>query len=245
MSCHPERSDRAAAPGDGARAGERSAVSSAARNVGNPSNFSFARRVELSGMLLTAIMQRPIHLAILLLASCSLCLAQDPAISPERPLSVNPPERQSQPQDNSSSATKDNSATSGDQITKPAGMKGSTLIGCLAGPDKDGKFVVHNMAHRAGVQVVGPEDLKNDSGSKVKLIGEWQSLPPDQMPATPAQPSGKSDQPERKPETRRFQATDVEVVAQKCTPPTETTPVSKNKAQKPTTYNAPGSDDSK
>jgi len=190
-------------------------------------------------------MQRFIHLACLLLALGSFCFAQDPAIAPERPLSVNPPERQSDQQDNSASATKDNSATSGDQITKPAGAKGSTLIGCLVGPDKDGKFMVRNMAHRAGVQVVGPDDLKNDSGSKVKLTGQWQPLPPDQMPVSPAQPTGKPEQPERKPETRRFQATDVEVEAQKCTPPSETTPVSKNKAQKPTTYNAPSSNDSK
>ncbi|MGA8878814.1 MAG: hypothetical protein WB555_24945 [Candidatus Korobacteraceae bacterium] len=194
---------------------------------------------------MTVTVQRSLHLAILLLAFCSLCFAQDPAIAPDRPLSVNPPGRQSQQQDNSSSATKDNSATSGDQITKPAGAKGSTLVGCLVGPDKDGKFMVRNMAHRAGVQVVGPDDLKNDSGSKVKLTGQWQPLPRDQQPVAPAQPAGKSEPPERKPESHRFQATDVEVVAQKCTPPTETTPVSKNRAQKPTTYNAPSSDDSK
>lgn len=190
-------------------------------------------------------MSRSAYLAILLLAFCSLCCAQDPAIAPDRPLSVNPPERQSQQQDNSSSATKDNSATSGDQITKPAGAKGSTLVGCLVGPDKDGKFIVRSMAHRAGVQVVGPDDLKNDSGSKVKLTGQWQPLPPDQQPVAPAHSVGKSEQPERKPETHRFQATDIEVVAQKCTPPADTTPVSKNKAQKPTTYNAPSSDDAK
>lgn len=189
-------------------------------------------------------MRRPVHLACLLLA-CSLCFAQDSAIAPERPLSVNPPDRQSNQQENSGSATKDNSATSGDQITKPAGAKGSTLVGCLVGPDKDGKFMVRNMTHRLGVQVVGPEDLKNDAGSKVKLTGQWQPLPPDQMPVAPTQPPGNSQQPEKKPETHRFQATDVEVVAQKCTSPAETTPVSKNKAQKPTTYNAPGSDDSK
>jgi len=187
-------------------------------------------------------MQRPSHLIFLLLASCWLCFAQDSATPSTHPLPANPSAQQ---QDNASSATKDNSATSGDQITPPAGAKGSTLIGCLVGPDKHGQFVLRNMAHRAGVQVVGPDDLRNDSGSKVKLIGQWQPLPPDQLPVAPAQPSGKSQQPERKPETHRFQATDVEVMAQKCTPPVETTPVSKNKPQKPTTYNAPSSDDSR
>lgn len=216
----------------------------AALNRGASCNSALVPRVELSGILLRAAVQRPIHFALLLFVWSSFCLAQDAAIAPERPLSVNPPERQSQ-QDNSASATKDNSATSGDQITKPAGAKGSTLIGCLVGPDKDGKFIVRNMAHRAGVQVVGPDDLKNNSGTKVKLTGQWQPLPPDQIPAAPSPPKGNSEQPEKRPETRRFQITDVEVVAQKCTPPSEATPVSKNRAQKPTTYNAPSNDDSK
>ena len=96
--------------------------------------------------------------------------------------------------------------------------------------------MVRNMAHRTGVQVVGPDDLKNDSGSKVKLTGQWQPLPPDQVRS--------SQDATRKAETHRFQATDVEVLAQKCKPPDETTPVSKNKPQKPTTYDTP-SDDSK
>lgn len=187
-------------------------------------------------------MRRPSYLIFLLFASCWLCFAQDAAAPSASPLPTNPSAQQ---QDKASSATKDTSATSGDQITPPPGAKGSTLIGCLAGPDKNGQFVVRNMAHRAGVQVVGPDDLKNDAGSKVKLIGQWQPLPPDQQPPLPSQPSGKSQQPERKPETHRFQVTNVEVVAQKCTPPSETTPVSKNKPQKPTTYNAPSSDDSK
>jgi hypothetical protein len=206
-------------------------------------NSASLRRVESSGILLTATVQRPAHLASLLLA-CSLCLAQSSAIAAERLISLSSHGRQSDQQENSGSATKDNSATSGDQITKPAGAKGSTLIGCLVGPDKDGKFMVRNMTHRLGVQVVGPDDLKNDAGSKVKLTGQWQPLPPDQKPVTPA-PPGNSQQPEKKPETHRFQVTDVEVVAQKCTSPAETTPVSKNKAQKPTTYNAPSGDDSK
>jgi len=170
---------------------------------------------------------------LLVLAFSLAAFAQDPAIAPVRPLPVNPPTKQ---QGNAASATQDTSATSGDQITTPPGAKGSTLIGCLVGPDKGGQYMVRNMAHRTGVQVVGPDDLKNDSGSKVKLTGQWQPLPPDQVRA--------SQDATRKAETHRFQATDVEVLAQKCKPPDETTPVSKNKPQKPTTYNTP-SDDSK
>jgi len=180
-------------------------------------------------------MKRLICLAIL--AFSLPALAQNPAIAPVNPLPVNPPTKQ---QDNAASVPQDASATSSDQSTKPAGAKGATLIGCLAGPDKDGKYMVRNMTHRLGVQVVGPDDLKNDSGSKVKLIGQWQPLPQSQEPVASPQP------PDKKPaETHRFQATDVEVLARSCKPPTETTPVSKNKPQKPTTYNAPSSDDAK
>jgi hypothetical protein len=123
-------------------------------------------------------MKCPAYLALLLLAFCLPALAQDPAIAPLRPLPATP----AQQQDNAASANQDTSGTSGDQLTKPAAAKGSTLIGCLAGPDKDGKFMLRNMTHRSGVQVVGPNDLKNDSGSKVKLTGQWQPLPQSQEP---------------------------------------------------------------
>ena len=168
-------------------------------------------------------------LFLLAFAFSLAAFAQEPAIAPARPLPVNPPTKQA----TAASASQD---TSGDQVTTPPGAKGSTLIGCLVGPDKGGQYMVRNMAHRTGVHVVGPDDLKNDSGSKVKLTGQWQPLPPDQLSA----PQDAS----KKAETHRFQATDVEVLAQKCKPPDETTPVSKNKPQKPTTYDTP-SDDSK
>ena len=163
-------------------------------------------------------MKTHLHLAVLLAFSLP-ALSQQPSTSPAQ-------------QSNAASASKDTSTTSGDQITKPAGAKGSTLIGCLEGPDKDGKYQVRNMAHRYGVQVMGSDDLKADSGSKVKLTGQWRPLP-------------ESEQDKTSHETHRFQATDVEVLAQTCKPPSETTPVSKNKAQKPTTYNVPSPDDSK
>jgi len=158
---------------------------------------------------------------------CGLARAQQSTVAPVRPLPVDP--QASQQQDNAASATKDNSGTSGDQITKPAGAKGSTLIGCLSGPDKDGKFTLRSMAHRTGVQVLGPDDLKNDAGSKVKLTGKWEP---------PQQESGSTPM-------RRFQVTEVEVMARSCSAPSETTPESKNKRGKPTTYNAPGGESSK
>jgi hypothetical protein len=115
---------------------------------------------------------------------------------------------------NSSSATKDNSGISGDQVTKPSGAKSSTLIGCLGGPDAEGHFLLSSMQHRTGVVVLGPDDLKDDVGKKLKLTGSWQPSPAGEVSA------GK------KPE-RRFQATHVDIVATSCEPPGTTTPSKK------------------
>jgi hypothetical protein len=174
-------------------------------------------------------MSRPIYLAMFVLALCSLAAGQDATGNSTTPPAAGTP---AQKQSNAASATQDNSGTTGDQITKPAAAKGSTLIGCMAGPDKDGKFVLRNMSYRTGVQVLGPDNLKNDSGSKVKLTGQWQA------PQSPSHDANTT-------EMRRFQVTDVEVVAQTCHVPSETTPVSTQKKGKTTTYNAPGADSSK
>ncbi len=141
-------------------------------------------------------------------------LTQEPATAPQNssPSGNTTVEQQK----NAASATKDNSGISGDQVTKPAGAKGTTVIGCLSGPNPEGKYVLTSMQHRTGVQVLGPDELKKDAGSKVKLTGLWEARPQQQ-----AQGKGK--------ETRRFQVTAVEVLAQHCTPPSETTPVSKEK----------------
>jgi hypothetical protein len=112
----------------------------------------------------------------------------------------------------------DDSATRSGQEAKSTEPKGGTvLIGCLSGPDSDGKFTLRSMSHRTGVEVFGPKNLKDDSGSKVKLAGSWK--PSDQPAAT-----GK--------ESRKFQATEIEVMAGKCEVPSEKTPVSKAKQQK-------------
>ncbi len=171
-------------------------------------------------------------LAILALVSCGANRSLIPAIAPLRVLPVGPPEAQQQ--GNAASATKDTSATSGDQVTKPAGVQGSTLIGCLSGPDKEGKYTLRSMNHRTGVEVVGPDDLKKDSGAKVKLTGNWQS-----PQATPAQPQSSGPAA-----MQRFQVTDVEVMAKTCSVPAEVTPQSRNKKPKPTIYQAPPADDS-
>lgn len=175
-------------------------------------------------------MSRPIYFAMLVLACYSLTAAQDAAgnSTTQAPTGNTPAQKQS----NAASATKDNSGTTGDQIMNPPTVKGSTLIGCLAGPDKDGKFTLRNMNYRAGVEVLGPDNLKNDSGSKVKLTGQWQAVQSPSQDATTT-------------ETKRFQVTDVEVVAGSCHPPSATTPVSNQKKGKTTIYNAPGSDNPK
>lgn len=193
-------------------------------------------------------------LAILALVSCGANRSLIPAIAPLRVLPVGPPERQqpadpAQPPGNAPGTTKGNSAATGDQITKPA-AKGPTLIGCLSGPDKNGKYMLHSMNHRNGVEILGPDDLKKDSGTKVKLTGNW--LTPEKLPSnakassanSTASPAGsKTATPT---EMLRFQVTDVEVMAKTCSVPAEITPESKNKKPKPTIYQAPpAGDDSK
>ncbi len=103
------------------------------------------------------------------------------------------------------------------QAAKPAAPKGSVVIGCLSGPDPDGKFELRSMSHRTGLEVVGPDGLKEDAGSKVKLTGSWEPIP--ELQGKPGV------------ETRRFKVTEVEVLAAKCTAPIEQTPVSKQKQQ--------------
>ncbi len=148
---------------------------------------------------------KPSLYALSLALAISLpALAQDPTVTPQ---STPPRSNTPQPQSNAEPAT------------KPAGAKGSSLIGCLSGPDKDGKYVLRSMQHRTGVQVLGPDNLKDDSGSKVKLTGSWVA----------------ADQSQQGKEARRFQASEVEVMATKCEVPAETTPVSKNKQQKKST----------
>lgn len=113
-------------------------------------------------------------------------------------------------QENAASAQKDTSGASGDQVTKPAGAKSKTVIGCLAGPDGDGHYTLNSMRFRSGVQVLGPDNLSSAAGQKVKLTGDWVS-------------DGASH------EQRRFQATRFDVMADKCPSPTEKTPVGKKK----------------
>lgn len=155
----------------------------------------------------------------------SLCAgAQESAANPQtapgasavHEVQQNPPAT-TDTQKNAASATQDNSAISGDQGTNSAAAKGSTLTGCLSGPDSAGKFEVRSMQYRSGVEVMGPVDLKKDAGKKVKLTGAWQ-------PGTPG--PGQSAKT-----ARRFQVTDVEVMSEVCKPPSETTPLSKKKQQ--------------
>jgi hypothetical protein len=105
-----------------------------------------------------------------------------------------------------------------DQTAESAEPKGhTTLIGCLSGPDDSGNYTLRSMEHRTGVEVDGSDDLKKASGGKVKLTGLWK---PGDKPAV----KGK--------ESRKFQASEVEVMSEKCQAPSEKTPVSKQKQQK-------------
>ncbi len=124
-----------------------------------------------------------LYLLMLATAISISALTQEPATTPQN--SSPPGNTPAEQQKNAASATKDNSGISGDQVTKPAGAKGTTLIGCLNGPNAEGKYVLTSMQHRTGVQVLGPDDLKNDSGSKVKLTGSWEANPQQQPQAKP------------------------------------------------------------
>ena len=95
--------------------------------------------------------------------------------------------------------------------------KGTTLIGCLTGPDADDHYTLTSMQHRMGVDVVGGDELKNRAGAKVKLTGSWEPI--SGVEAT------KGDA------GRRFRATAVSVIEERCQVPSPTTPVSKKKAQ--------------
>jgi len=100
----------------------------------------------------------------------------------------------------------------------PAASKGTTLIGCLAGPDADDHYTLTSMQHRTSVEVVGSEELKTGAGAKVKLTGLWEALPGAE---------GKTGDA-----AKRFKATAISVMENKCTAPSATTPVSKKKAGK-------------
>src|SRR5271169_4160428 len=104
------------------------------------------------------------------------------------------------------------------ETAQPApSAKGTVLIGCLAGPDADDLYTLTSMQHRLGVAVVGGDELKQGAGSKVKLTGSWEPLPA---------PEGKKGDA-----TRRFKATAITVMEDKCQPPAPVTPVSKKKQE--------------
>jgi hypothetical protein len=105
------------------------------------------------------------------------------------------------------------------QETPPpaSSAKGTTLIGCLAGPDADDLYTLTSMQHRLGVAVAGGDELKQGAGSKVKLTGSWETLPGSE---------GKKGDA-----TRRFKATAITVMEDKCQAPAPVTPVSKKKQE--------------
>ena len=101
---------------------------------------------------------------------------------------------------------------------KPATAQGkSAVIGCLSGPDSDDHYTLTSMQHRMGLEVVGGDDLKKASGFKVKLTGSWEALPGSE---------GKTGDA-----ARRFKASDVDVMEEKCQAPQAMTPLSKKKQE--------------
>jgi hypothetical protein len=152
-------------------------------------------------------------IALVLSVVASAQNAKPDASNPAHPTPV----PQADKQGNAASAAHD-TEISGDQVTKPAGAKTSTVIGCLGGPDADGHFVLTSMQYRFGVDVLGPDDLATAAGSKVKLTGQWV-------------PGADSPDESSKKKNRRFQATSFDIMDDKCSLPAETTPISKKKQQ--------------
>lgn len=98
----------------------------------------------------------------------------------------------------------------------PANAQGRTTVtGCLSGPDGENHYTLTSMQHRTGVAVTGGDVLKSASGAKVKLTGSWETLPGSE---------GKSGDA-----ARRFKATQVAVMEEKCEAPQAVTPISKKK----------------
>ena len=105
----------------------------------------------------------------------------------------------------------------GQEAMTAATPKNTTIIGCLSGPDTDDLYTLTNMQHRMGVEVAGGDELKKGAGTKVKLTGSWETLP--------GRGGKKGDS------TRRFKATEVAVLEEKCQAPAAVTPQSKKKQQ--------------
>lgn len=172
-------------------------------------------------------MKRLPALTMMALSFGLMCLAQ--SSNPAPPSGA--PTSHVEKQNNAASATQDNSAISGDQVTKPAGVKSSTVIGCLDSPDAEGHLTLRSMQYRAGVDVVGPNDLETAAGQKVKLTGQWVAV-------SQSQDATSSQDASNNKKNRRFQATSFEVLADKCPPPSETTPFSKKKQKEQKTKSA-------
>jgi hypothetical protein len=107
------------------------------------------------------------------------------------------------------------SAAVQEPATAPSRAKTSTLIGCLSGPNSEGNYTLRSMTYRRGVEVLGPDDLKADSGAKVELTGSW---------VAGEKANGR--------QSRVFRVTMARLLAAECTPPAETTPISKQKPRK-------------
>jgi hypothetical protein len=107
--------------------------------------------------------------------------------------------------------------TAQESAPSASSAKSTTLVGCLAGPDTDDLYTLTSMQHRLGVEVVGGDELKQGAGAKVKLTGSWEALPGSE---------GKKGDA-----ARRFKATAMTVMEDKCQAPAPVTPVSKKKQE--------------
>jgi len=152
--------------------------------------------------------------ALALTASGSAQIAKSSTTEPATPSSNIQADQQSNSNVGGHKAENSGNPAANEQASRNA----STVIGCLSGPDFDGHYELRSMQYRNGVDVVGPDELTRAEGSKVKLTGQWV-------------PIADVETVKGEKKIRRFEATSFEVMADKCSPPAETTPINKKKQQ--------------
>jgi hypothetical protein len=69
----------------------------------------------------------------------------------------------------------DQGQTSTDQTAKApkAGKKGTTLTGCLSGPNDEGAYLLKRKGSSKEIEVGGSDELSKHVGHEVKLHGSW------------------------------------------------------------------------
>jgi len=90
---------------------------------------------------------------------------------------------------------------------------GSTITGCLSGPNSEGVYTLKTAKHE--VEVGGLDDLSKHVGHEVKLHGNWTRKGGDIGEKEETAAKGGKESKEEKGE-RHFKVSSVEMVSEKC-----------------------------